>query len=140
MWFDWVRIAGAVYLVWLGWKLLRANAGFGEVGRTPKPRGGFFLQGFLVLMSNPKALLWFGAFIPQFVDPAGNYVGQIMLLGATAMATAALTDGAYAMLGGRTGRFMSAQAHSPRLAIERLVPDRRRRLARVHPRAITTAR
>ena len=106
-WFDWVRIAGAIYLVWLGWKLLRANAGFGEVGRTPKPRGGFFLQGFLVLMSNPKALLWFGAFIPQFVDPAGNYVGQIMLLGATAMATAALTDGAYAILGGRTGRFMS---------------------------------
>jgi len=35
-----------------------------------------FPAGFLVLMSNPKALLWFGAFIPQFVDPSGNYVGQ----------------------------------------------------------------
>jgi len=108
-WFDWVRIAGAVYLVWIGWKLLRANSGFGDVGKTPKPRGGFFLQGFLVLMSNPKALLWFGAFIPQFVDPNGNYVGQIVLLGLTAMATAALTDGAYAVLGGRAGHFMSAQ-------------------------------
>ena len=108
-WFDWVRVAGAVYLVWIGWKLLRANSAFGQIGATLKPRGGFFLQGFLVLMSNPKALLWFGAFIPQFVDPAGNYVGQIVLLGATAMATAALTDGAYAVLGGRTGRFMSAQ-------------------------------
>ena len=108
-WFDWVRIAGAVYLVWIGWKLLRANSGFGEVGKTPKPRGGFFLQGFLVLMSNPKALLWFGAFIPQFVDPNGNYVGQIVILGLTAMATAALTDGAYAVLGGRAGHFMSAQ-------------------------------
>jgi homoserine/homoserine lactone efflux protein len=108
VWFDYVRIAGAIYLVWLGWKLLRANAGFGAVGTTPKPRGGFFLQGLLVLMSNPKALLWFGAFIPQFVDPAGNYVGQIVLLGATAMATAAITDGAYAVLGGRTRRVMSA--------------------------------
>jgi homoserine/homoserine lactone efflux protein len=108
-WFDWVRIAGAVYLVWLGWKLLRANGGFGEIGRTAAPRGGFFLQGFLVLMANPKALLWFGAFIPQFVDPSGNYVGQIILLGVTAMATAALTDGAYALLGGRTGQFMSAK-------------------------------
>jgi homoserine/homoserine lactone efflux protein len=106
-WFDWVRIAGAVYLVWLGWKLLRANGGFGEIGRTPAPRGGFFLQGFLVLMANPKALLWFGAFIPQFVDTSGNYVGQIVLLGLTAMATAAVTDGAYALLGGRTGKFMS---------------------------------
>jgi homoserine/homoserine lactone efflux protein len=108
-WFDWVRIAGAVYLAWLGWKLLRANGGFGEIGRTPAPRGGFFLQGFLVLMANPKALLWFGAFIPQFVDPTGNYVGQIILLGVTAMATAAITDGAYALLGGRTGQFMSAR-------------------------------
>jgi homoserine/homoserine lactone efflux protein len=109
VWFDWVRIAGAIYLVWLGWKLLRANSGFGNVGRTPKPRGGFFLQGFLVLMSNPKALLWFGAFIPQFVNPDGNYVGQIVLLGLTAMATAAATDGAYAILGGRAGHIMSAQ-------------------------------
>ena len=109
VWFDWVRIAGAIYLIWLGWKLLRANAGFGEIGKTPAPRGGFFLQGFLVLMSNPKALLWFGAFIPQFVDASGNYVGQIVLLGLTAMATAAITDGAYAVLGGRTGQFMSAK-------------------------------
>jgi threonine/homoserine/homoserine lactone efflux protein len=108
-WFDWVRIAGAAYLVWIGWKLLRANGGFGAVGKTPKPRGGFLLQGFLVLLSNPKALLWFGAFIPQFVDTNGNYVGQIVLLGLTAMATAALTDGAYAILGGRAGHFMSAQ-------------------------------
>jgi len=108
-WFDWVRIAGALYLVWIGSKLLRANAGFGALGTTSKPRGGFFLQGFLVLMSNPKALLWFGAFIPQFVDPAGNYIGQIALLGATAMATAAVTDGAYAILGGRTGRILSAR-------------------------------
>jgi homoserine/homoserine lactone efflux protein len=108
-WFDWVRIAGAVYLIWIGWKLLRANSGFGSVQKTPKPRGGFFLQGLLVLMSNPKALLWFGAFIPQFVDPNGNYVGQIVLLGLTAMATAALTDGAYAILGGRTGHIISAQ-------------------------------
>jgi len=109
VWFDWVRIAGAIYLIWLGWKLLRTNAGFGEIGKTPAPRGGFFLQGFLVLMSNPKALLWFGAFIPQFVDASGNYVGQIVLLGLTAMATAAITDGAYAVLGGRTGQFMSAK-------------------------------
>lgn len=109
VWFDYVRIAGAIYLVWIGWKLLRNTAGIGDVGQTPKPRGGFLLQGFLVLMSNPKALLWFGAFIPQFVDPASNYVTQLIILGLTAMASAALTDGAYAILGGRTGQFMSAR-------------------------------
>jgi homoserine/homoserine lactone efflux protein len=81
VWFDYVRIAGAIYLVWFGWNLLRANASFGDVGRTPKPRGGFLLQGLLVLMSNPKALLWFGAFIPQFVDPSGHYIAQLVVLG-----------------------------------------------------------
>jgi threonine/homoserine/homoserine lactone efflux protein len=93
--------------VWIGIKLLRATGDFGAPGSAPEPRGGFVLQGFLVLMSNPKALLWFGAFIPQFVDPNSNYVGQIVLLGATAVATAAITDGAYAILIGRAGTVLS---------------------------------
>jgi len=107
-WFDWLRLAGAAYLVWLGWKLLRAPAA-PEAAKLPTPRGGFLLQGFLVLMGNPKALLWFGAFIPQFVDPAGNYVGQVVLLGLTAMAMAALSDGAYAVLTGRAGALFAAR-------------------------------
>ena len=105
-WFDWLRYAGAAYLLWLGWKLLRAPGDLAAEG-APEPRGGFVLQGFLVLMANPKALLFFGAFIPQFVDPRGNYAGQIVLLGVTAMAVAMLTDGAYALLTGRAGALLS---------------------------------
>ena len=100
VWFDWLRLLGAAYLIWLGWKLLRSSGGFDQPAGAPPPRGGFFLQGFLVLIGNPKALLWFGAFIPQFVDPRGDYVGQVVLLGLTAMATAAISDGAYAVLAG----------------------------------------
>ncbi len=107
-WFDWLRLAGAAYLVWIGWKLLRSSGKFDTSGTAPKPRGGFVLQGFLVLAANPKALLWFGAFIPQFVNPQGDYVGQIVLLGLTAMAAAALTDGAYALILGRAGARLSA--------------------------------
>src|SRR3954454_18221302 len=107
VWFDYVRVAGAIYLIWIGWKLLRTKASFGDVRRTPKPRCGFLLQGFLVLMSNPKALLWFGAFIPQFVNPQGNYVAQITLLGLTAMAVAVVSDGGYAVLTGRAGAHLS---------------------------------
>jgi threonine/homoserine/homoserine lactone efflux protein len=73
------------------------------------PRGGFFLQGFLVMMANPKALLFFGAFIPQFIDPRGNYVAQIVLLGVTAMVVALVSDGAYAVLTGRAGTLLSQQ-------------------------------
>ena len=104
--FDWVRIAGALYLVRIGWKLLRSPDALADPKDAAVPRGGFLLQGFLVLMSNPKALLWFGAFIPQFVDPKGNYVGQIALLGVTAMAVALVSDGGYAVLTGRAGALM----------------------------------
>src|SRR5262245_9295539 len=107
VWFDWLRLAGAAYLVWLGWKLLRSKGGFGGTANAPRPRGGFFLQGFLVLMSNPKALLLFGAFIPQFVDPNGNYVTQVILLGVTFMAVATAGDSAYAIVAGRARALMS---------------------------------
>lgn len=106
-WFDWLRLAGAVYLVWLGWKLLRSSGEIGRIAAAPRPRGGFFLQGLLVMLSNPKALLFFGAFIPQFVDPAADHRGQVALLGLTAMAMALLTDGAYAVLTGRAGRLLT---------------------------------
>jgi len=104
--FDWLRIAGALYLVYIGYRLLRSPDAIADA-KAPTPRGGFFLQGFLVMMSNPKALFWFGAFIPQFVDPKGNYVAQIALLGITAMVVAVFSDGAYAVLTGRAGALLS---------------------------------
>ena len=106
-WFDWLRLAGAAYLIWLGCKLFFGRISI-ENSRAPQaPRGGFVLQGLLVILSNPKGLLWFGAFIPQFIDPKGNYVGQIILLGLTAMAVALISDGAYAILVGRAGSALS---------------------------------
>jgi threonine/homoserine/homoserine lactone efflux protein len=108
-WFDWVRFAGAAYLVWLGWKLIRSPGALGDPKQTPAPRGGFFLQGFLVLMSNPKARLMFGAFIPQFVDPKGDYGWQVVLLGLTAMAVATTFDSLYAILTGRARELLTPE-------------------------------
>jgi homoserine/homoserine lactone efflux protein len=107
VWFDWLRLAGAAYLVWLGIKLLRSAHGSFTASHVPAPRGGFFLQGFLVMMSNPKVLLFFGAFIPQFVDPAHDSAQQVTLLGVTAMIVAATSDGMYAVLSGRVGKLLS---------------------------------
>ena len=108
-WFDWVRFAGAAYLIWLGWKFLRSPGALGDPKRTPAPRGGFFLQGFLVLLSNPKALLMFGAFIPQFVDPKADYVWQVVLLGVTAMVLATTFDSMYAVLSGRARKLLTPE-------------------------------
>jgi len=107
-WFDWLRLAGAAYLIWLGWKMFRA-AGGSEDGTAPAkaPRGGFFLQGVLVALSNPKTLLFFGAFFPQFLDPARDHLTQIAIMGATAMLFAAISDSAYALLSSRAGRLLS---------------------------------
>ncbi|MGH6755113.1 MAG: LysE family translocator, partial [Bradyrhizobium sp.] len=75
----------------------------------PPPRGGFFLQGVLVLLSNPKVLVFFGAFIPQFMDMSKDHFSQVALLGFTFMVTGAVTDSIYAILAGRARRFFSAQ-------------------------------
>jgi homoserine/homoserine lactone efflux protein len=105
-WFVWVRLAGAAYLVWLGVKLLRLSGSLTPQS-APKPRVGFFLQGFLVLMSNPKVLILFGALFPQFIDPSGNYVEQVLLMGITAMVIALIFDSAYAVLTGRAAALLS---------------------------------
>jgi threonine/homoserine/homoserine lactone efflux protein len=109
-WFDWLRLAGAAYLVWLGIKLIRAPAeGISTDAAPPPPRGGFFLQGLVVLLSNPKLLIFFGAFLPQFMDMSRDHVSQVTLLGVTFMVIAALTDGVYAMLAGRARKFFSSR-------------------------------
>ena len=106
--FDWLRLAGAAYLVWLGWKMIRAS---GEAGGQPtrSPRGGFVMQGALVALSNPKTLLFFGAFFPQFIDPARDHGLQILIMGLTAMLFAAVSDSAYALASGPAGRVLSAR-------------------------------
>src|SRR6187402_3805060 len=109
-WFDWVRFAGAAYLIWLGIKLIWAPVEGVNVDEPPAPpRGGFFLQGFLVLLSNPKVLVFFGAFIPQFMDMNRDHFPQVALLGATFMVTAVMTDALYAIAAGRARKFFSAR-------------------------------
>ena len=107
-WFEWLRLLGAAYLIWMGVQMFRSDAGAKAKGTSRTPRGGFFMQGFLVAVSNPKTLLFFGAFLPQFIDPAGDYATQIILMGVTAMLCAAVTDSVYAFAAGRAGRMLSA--------------------------------
>ena len=109
-WFDWVRFAGAAYLVWLGYKLIRSPIeGVKAEEPPPPPRGGFFLQGFLVALSNPKLLVFFGAFIPQFMDLSKDHLSQVLILGITFMVIAGLTDALYALAAGRVRSLFSAK-------------------------------
>ncbi len=106
-WFDWLRLLGAAYLVWLGITRLLASRNSGPEVLPAMPRGGGFWQGFTVLLSNPKVLLFLAALLPQFIDPAGQVLMQMLLLGATFLVVEVLGDGVYAVLAGRAGGMLS---------------------------------
>ncbi len=81
-----VKWAGAAYLVWLGVRMWR-EAGGAEAGRAlarrASTRARMVRQAFLVTLLNPKGLVFFVAFAPQFIDPAEDYARQAAILVAT---------------------------------------------------------
>ena len=106
--FAMVKWAGALYLVWLGVKMwrsparapsldLRAGAGTGRA---------IFRQAFLVTLLNPKSIVFFIAFLPQFIRPDAAFVPQAALLVACFVALGALNAGAYALAAGSARRFL----------------------------------
>ena len=107
VWFDVLRWAGALYLVWLAIKLFRSNGDLAVAVDRARPKGSFFLQGFIVIMSNPKMLVLFGALIPPFITPEGGAMQQILILGATFMVIAGFGDVMYALMAGKAGSFLS---------------------------------
>ncbi|MGI4777640.1 MAG: LysE family translocator [Janthinobacterium lividum] len=86
--FTTTKLIGAAYLVWLGIKTFRSEASALKVegDRTATPRRSFYLQGLLVGASNPKAVLFFAAIFPQFLDPATPIAPQFAILALTFMA------------------------------------------------------
>lgn len=107
--FEVLRLLGAAYLIWLGIKLWRSNGDLGTAEAGPRPMGSFVLQGFIVIWSNPKALLFFGAFIPQFIDPLGSAANQTVFYGLIFMAVATVFDGLYALAAGGAGAWLSRE-------------------------------
>jgi homoserine/homoserine lactone efflux protein len=107
VWFDLLRYAGAAYLVWMGIKLFMSNGDLAVATERARPHGSFFLQGFVVIMSNPKMLVLFGALIPPFIPQGADVMRLTMMMGFTFMAIAAAGDTAYALLAGRAGAWLS---------------------------------
>ncbi len=83
--FTAVKFAGAAYLIWLGIKTFRSNAAL-QLGPDAAPVRSFYVQGLLVGASNPKAVLFFAAFFPQFISPAAPLAPQLAVLALTFVA------------------------------------------------------
>jgi threonine/homoserine/homoserine lactone efflux protein len=94
--FDVIKYLGAAYLAWLGFGYLTSrNSITISTGPTAVTPWRQVLQGFLVLWGNPKALLFFGAFLPQFVNADYPAWPQVLVLGLIEMSAAVITDSAY---------------------------------------------
>jgi len=93
-----LKFTGAAYLLWMGVRALRGRGH--EFGTVSAGDGKLFRQGLVVDALNPKTAMFFIAFLPQFVDPAGNVALQTFVLGLTFVTLATLTDGTYALLAG----------------------------------------
>ncbi|MEO9298747.1 LysE family translocator [Devosia alba] len=107
--FDWIKLLGAAYLVWLGWKMWRSDGDLGAArAEKTKSRRAMAVEGFLVILSNPKALIFLGAFLPQFVDVTQPTFPQVMALGLFFMLVAGSTDAVYAIVAGRARHLLSA--------------------------------
>ncbi|MGI5160692.1 LysE family translocator [Microbispora sp. CA-102843] len=102
-----VKWAGVAYLAYLGVRALTGRGSGGDAPR-PQPLRRVFLEGVLVNVLNPKTVLFFLAFLPQFVDPSGDVPGQVLLLGLVLAVIGLASDLAYALTAGSLGRRLRA--------------------------------
>ena len=112
-WFEWLRWAGVLYLVYLGVQQWRAvPVALEDLDARAIPARALFWQGFVVSATNPKTLLFYAAFFPQFVDPVSPLMAQLVLLSATFLILATVLDGAYVLLAGRLRRLFRGHARA----------------------------
>jgi threonine/homoserine/homoserine lactone efflux protein len=113
--FTVLKLAGAAYLVYLGVQALRHRRSLAAALGTPaepKTIRRILRDGFFVGLTNPKAIVFFVAVLPQFVDRSAGHVSvQMLLLGAIFMAIAVVCDSTWALVAGTARAWL---ARSPR--------------------------
>jgi threonine/homoserine/homoserine lactone efflux protein len=103
--FTIVKLAGALYLIWLGIQAFRHRkqlaGAFGEAAAGRSDRRAV-REGFVVGVTNPKALILFGAVLPQFINPAAGLVPvQMLVLALVSIGIGLLSDSAWGIAASR---------------------------------------
>lgn len=93
-WLTVLKWVGGAYLVWLGIQVWRSPPVDADIAASADTRSGrsMFRQGALCAMTNPKGLLFFAAFLPQFIDPERSLLVQFLVMAGTFAATELLTE------------------------------------------------
>ena len=112
-----IKWLGVAYLTWLGisaWRDAMRASGSSQKIAAPVPTGArMWRQGVLLQLANPKAILFFTALLPQFVDPERAIAPQILVLAVTSIVSEFFVLAGYAWLAARGGALLIAR---PRLA------------------------
>lgn len=110
LWFIAIKWVGGLYLLYLGIKLLRAGIASVNVAAPAAPgsRWKLFANTYVVTALNPKGIVFFVAFLPQFISASASATQQLWVLGATFVAMAATNATLYAVFAGSATRLLSS--------------------------------
>jgi len=110
LWFTAVKWLGGLYLLYLGIRLLRAGIGDNNLTtpQAPQSRWRLFANTYLVTALNPKGIVFFVAFLPQFINPEAALAPQLWLLALTFVALATLNATLYAVFASAARRLLAS--------------------------------
>lgn len=107
-WFAWLRWLGVAYLLYLGVRQWRAApVDFTRTRPQPGSARAIAARGFLISLTNPKTLLFYGAFFPQFIAPDRSVGTQLTLLCGSFLAIATTLDCGWALAAGKARRVLA---------------------------------
>ena len=106
--FVWIKWFGVAYLVWIGVRVFRANMMVtgDDIDVPPVTSRTLFKQGFLTSLSNPFAIVFFGALFPQFIDASRPIIKQVAILGTTYLALDGVTLVLWGWVGNRAAHML----------------------------------
>ena len=109
--FHWVAIGGGLYVAWLGvkalWRAWKGDVLAIETVTASRGKSGAFMDGFAVQIANPKAVLFFTAVLPPFLDIARPMAPQLAMFGAATIGFDLIAMNAYGLGGAALARFMN---------------------------------
>ena len=107
-WFEVLRWAGVLYLLYLGVQQWRAAPEApGEIAGARRSGRSLFAQGFVITATNPKSMVFLAAFFPQFVDPALALAPQLLAMSLAFVAIAFVFTGLWCLPAARMGKWLT---------------------------------
>lgn len=102
--FFWIKWLGAAYLFYLGLRAWRSRENLEEPSLAAAPLRRSLLEGLFVNLTNPKGLLFHGAFLPLFISPSLPPGPQFLILGTTFLVIGGVLDSCWALTAARSRR------------------------------------